>query len=233
MDTILNIEHLNKKYFNKVVLEDINLSLSKGRILGLMGPNGSGKSTLLKIIAGLQQKNSGTVLIQGQPVGIESKKLVSFLPDRNVLFPGMTVEDALMFYRNYFEDFDYNKAMNMMSFMRLEVKQKVQTMSKGMVEKLNLLLAFSRRASLYILDEPLGGVDPVAREQIISTILSTYSENSSMIISTHLVNDVESVFDDVCFIGEGKIILQGSAEELRNSTGKSIDQLYIQTFKDF
>ena len=132
-----------------------------------------------------------------------------------------------------FEDFDYNKAMNMMSFMRLEVKQKVQTMSKGMVEKLNLLLAFSRRASLYILDEPLGGVDPVAREQIISTILSTYSENSSMIISTHLVNDVESVFDDVCFIGEGKIILQGSAEELRNSTGKSIDQLYIQTFKDF
>lgn len=233
MDTILNIEHLNKKYFNKVALEDINLSLSKGRILGLMGPNGSGKSTLLKIIAGLQQKNSGTVLIQGQPVGLETKKLVSFLPDRNVLFLGMTVEDALMFYRNYFEDFDYNKAMNMMSFMRLEVKQKVQTMSKGMVEKLNLLLAFSRRASLYILDEPLGGVDPVAREQIISTILSTYSENSSMIISTHLVNDVESVFDDVCFIGEGKIILQGSAEELRNSTGKSIDQLYIQTFKDF
>lgn len=233
MDTILNIEHLNKKYFNKVALEDINLSLSKGRILGLMGPNGSGKSTLLKIIAGLQQKNSGTVLIQGQPVGLETKKLVSFLPDRNVLFSGMTVEDALMFYRNYFEDFDYNKAMNMMSFMRLEVKQKVQTMSKGMVEKLNLLLAFSRRASLYILDEPLGGVDPVAREQIISTILSTYSENSSMIISTHLVNDVESVFDDVCFIGEGKIILQGSAEELRNSTGKSIDQLYIQTFKDF
>lgn len=233
MDTILNIEHLNKKYFNKVALEDINLSLSKGRILGLMGPNGSGKSTLLKIIAGLQQKNSGTVLIQGQPVGLETKKLVSFLPDRNVLFSGMTVEDALMFYRNYFEDFDYNKAMNMMSFMRLEVKQKVQTMSKGMVEKLNLLLAFSRRASLYILDEPLGGVDPVAREQIISTILSTYSENSSMIVSTHLVNDVESVFDDVCFIGEGKIILQGSAEELRNSTGKSIDQLYIQTFKDF
>ena len=232
MEKILEINNLNKKYFSKQALEDVNLSLEKGRILGLMGPNGSGKTTLLKIIAGLQHANSGNIKICGNSIGIESKKLVSFLPDKNVLYPHMKTIDAINFYHNYFMDFDLQKALNMLDFMKLDKNEKVSAMSKGMIEKLNLVLTFSRNAKLFVLDEPLGGVDPVARERIISTIIKTYNEDSSIIISTHLVNDVENIFDDVCFIGKGKIILNGSAEDLRLEKGVSIDKLYIQTFMD-
>ena len=230
MEKILEINNLNKKYFSKQALEDVNLSLDKGRILGLMGPNGSGKTTLLKIIAGLQHANSGNIKICGNSIGIESKKLVSFLPDKNVLYPHMKTIDAINFYHNYFMDFDLKKALDMLDFMKLDKNEKVSAMSKGMIEKLNLVLTFSRNAKLFVLDEPLGGVDPVARERIISTIIKTYNEDSSIIISTHLVNDVENIFDDVCFIGKGKIILNGSAEDLRLEKGVSIDKLYIQTF---
>ena len=230
MEKILEINNLNKKYFSKQALEDVNLSLEKGRILGLMGPNGSGKTTLLKIIAGLQHANSGNIKICGNSIGIESKKLVSFLPDKNVLYPHMKAIDAINFYHNYFMDFDLKKAIDMLDFMKLDKNEKVSAMSKGMIEKLNLILTFSRDAKLFVLDEPLGGVDPVARERIISTIIKTYNEDSSIIISTHLVNDVENIFDDVCFIGKGKIILNGSAEDLRLEKGVSIDKLYIQTF---
>ena len=232
MEKILEINNLNKKYFSKQALEDVNLSLDKGRILGLMGPNGSGKTTLLKIIAGLQHANSGNIKICGNSIGIESKKLVSFLPDKNVLYPHMKAIDAINFYHNYFMDFDLKKAIDMLDFMKLDKNEKVSAMSKGMIEKLNLILTFSRDAKLFVLDEPLGGVDPVARERIISTIIKTYNEDSSIIISTHLVNDVENIFDDVCFIGKGKIILNGSAEDLRLEKGVSIDKLYIQTFMD-
>jgi len=232
MEKILEINNLNKKYFSKQALEDVNLSLEKGRILGLMGPNGSGKTTLLKIIAGLQHANSGNIKICGNSIGIESKKIVSFLPDKNVLYPHMKTIDAINFYHNYFMDFDLKKAIDMLDFMKLDKNEKVSAMSKGMIEKLNLVLTFSRNAKLFVLDEPLGGVDPVARERIISTIIKTYNEDSSIIISTHLVNDVENIFDDVCFIGKGKIILNGSAEDLRLEKGVSIDKLYIQTFMD-
>ena len=230
MEKILEINNLNKKYFSKQALEVVNLSLEKGRILGLMGPNGSGKTTLLKIIAGLQHANSGNIKICGNSIGIESKKLVSFLPDKNVLYPHMKTIDAINFYHNYFMDFDLQKALDMLDFMKLDKNEKVSSMSKGMIEKLNLILTFSRDARLFVLDEPLGGVDPVARERIISTIIKTYNEDSSIIISTHMVNDVENIFDDVCFIGNGKIILNGSAEDLRLEKGVSIDKLYIQTF---
>lgn len=232
MEKILEINNLNKKYFSKQALEDVNLSLEKGRILGLMGPNGSGKTTLLKIIAGLQHANSGNVKVCGKNIGIETKKLVSFLPDKNVLYPHMKAIDAINFYHNYFMDFDLKKAIDMLDFMKLDKNEKVSSMSKGMIEKLNLILTFSRDAKLFVLDEPLGGVDPVARERIISTIIKTYNEDSSIINSTHLVNDVENIFDDVCFIGKGKIILNGSAEDLRLEKGVSIDKLYIQTFMD-
>ena len=232
MENILEIKNLNKKYFTKTALEDVNLSLEKGRILGLMGPNGSGKTTLLKIIAGLQHSNSGTVQVCGHDIGLETKKLVSFLPDKNVLYPFMKASDAIQFYQNYYEDFDVKKAYDMLDFMKLSKDEKVSAMSKGMIEKLNLTLAFSRNAKLFVLDEPLGGVDPVARDRIISTIIKTYNEDSSIIISTHLVNDVERIFDDVCFIGKGKVILSGSAEDLRVEKGLSIDQLYIETFQD-
>lgn len=230
MEKILEINNLNKKYFSKQALSDVNLSLEKGRILGLMGPNGSGKTTLLKIIAGLQHANSGNVKVCEKNIGIETKKLVSFLPDKNVLYPHMKAIDAINFYHNYFTDFDLKKAIDMLDFMKLDKNEKVSSMSKGMIEKLNLILTFSRDTRLFVLDEPLGGVDPVARERIISTIIKTYNEDSSIIISTHMVNDVENIFDDVCFIGKGKIILNGSAEDLRLEKGVSIDKLYIQTF---
>ena len=232
MENILEIKNLNKKYFTKTALENVNLSLEKGRILGLMGPNGSGKTTLLKIIAGLQHFNSGSVQVCGHDIGLETKKLVSFLPDKNVLYPFMKSIDALNFFQNYYDDFDMKKALDMLDFMKLDKNEKVSAMSKGMIEKLNLTLAFSRNAKLFVLDEPLGGVDPVARDRIISTIIKTYNEDSSIIISTHLVNDVERIFDDVCFIGKGKVILSGSAEDLRVEKGLSIDRLYIETFQD-
>ena len=232
MEKILEITNLTKKYFSKKALKNVNISLDKGRILGLMGPNGSGKTSLLKIIAGLQHSNSGEVLVCGKKIGTETKKLVSFLPDKNVLYPYMKAIDAINFFQNYYDDFDVNKAFELLDFMKLDKDEKVSSMSKGMIEKLNLTLAFSRNAKLFVLDEPLGGVDPVARDRIISTIIKTYNEDSSIIISTHLVNDVERIFDDVCFIGKGKVILSGSAEDLRQEKGLSIDQLYIQTFQD-
>ena len=232
MEKILEITNLTKKYFSKKALKNVNLSLDKGRILGLMGPNGSGKTSLLKIIAGLQHSNSGEVLVCGKKIGTETKKLVSFLPDKNVLYPYMKAIDAIKFFQNYYDDFDVNKAFELLDFMKLGKDEKVSSMSKGMIEKLNLSLTFSRNAKLFVLDEPLGGVDPVAREKIISTIIKTYNEDSSIIISTHLVNDVESIFDDVCFIDKGEIVLCGSAEQLRSEKNCSIDKLYIETFQN-
>lgn len=232
MEEILRIEGVSKNYLLKPALKDVNFTLNKGRILGLMGPNGSGKTTLLKIIAGLLLPTGGKVTVCGKPVGVESKQHVSFLPDRNIMYPNMTCQNAIDFYADFFADFDKNKAKDMLDFMKLSADEKVKTMSKGMVEKMNLTLTFSRRAKLFVLDEPLGGVDPVARERIISTIIKTYTEDSSIIISTHLVNDVESIFDDVCFIGNGRIKLAGSADDLRTQYNTSIDQIYIKLFSD-
>ncbi|AEE16108.1 ABC transporter ATP-binding protein [Treponema brennaborense] len=229
---IVRIENLEKKYTRKRALNGVTISLEKGKILGLMGPNGSGKTTLLKILAGLRKPSGGTVTIGGKPLGTETKAMVSFLPDRNILYRWMSAEDAIRFYADYFRDFDTEKAFDMLSFMNLERHEKIQTMSKGMVEKMNLTLVFSRNAKLYLLDEPLGGVDPVARDRIVSAIVKTYSENSSIIVSTHLVNDVENMFDDVCFIHEGTCLLQGSAESLRAERKMSINQLYVQLFQD-
>jgi ABC-2 type transport system ATP-binding protein len=232
MSIILETENLKKNYFSKQALRGISLKVESGRILGLMGPNGSGKTTFLKTLAGLQKASSGNFRVAGQPGGYETKKLVSFLPDRNTLYPWMKAIDAIDFYADFFEDFDRAKALDMLSFMKLEQTEPVKTMSKGMIEKLNLTLSFSRRASLFLLDEPLGGVDPVARERIVSTIIKTWTEDSAIIISTHLVNDVEQIFNDVAFISDGELILSGDAETLRSERGKSIDQLYIEIFSN-
>jgi ABC-2 type transport system ATP-binding protein len=232
MAIILETAGLKKNFRIKPALRDITLTLESGRILGLMGPNGSGKTTFLKILAGLQKPSGGSFTVCGMQCGVETKKIVSFLPDRNSLYPWMTAIDAIDFYADFFDDFDRVKALDMLSFMKLEQGQKVKEMSKGMTEKMDLVLAFSRKARLFLLDEPLGGVDPVARERIVSTIIKTWTEDSSIIISTHLVNDVERLFNDVAFIDSGEIILTGDAETLRSERGKSIDQLYLEIFAD-
>ncbi len=230
MSIILETTNLKKSFFTKQALRGVNLNLESGRILGLMGPNGSGKTTFLKIIAGLQKPSGGSFTVCGKTAGYETKKIVSFLPDKNTLYPWMQAIDAIDFYADFFTDFDREKAIEMLAFMKLEKQERVKTMSKGMIEKLNLTLAFSRKASLFLLDEPLGGVDPVSRERIVSTIIKTWTEDSAIIISTHLVNDVEQIFNDVAFIDSGELVLTGDAEELRTQRGKSIDQLYLEVF---
>lgn len=232
MAVILETRGLKKNYFTKPALRGVDLKIESGRILGLMGPNGSGKTTLLKILAGLQKPSGGGFSIDGVTGGWRTKELVSFLADRNTLYDWMRAVDAIDFYADFFPDFDRAKAMDMLGFMKLEPTIRVKEMSKGMIEKLNLTLSFSRRARLFILDEPLGGVDPVARERIVSTIIKTWTEDSAIVISTHLVNDVERLFNDVAFIDDGEIVLSGDAETLRSERGKSIDQLYIEIFSD-
>jgi len=230
MSVILQADELKKSYFTKPVLNGISLAIEEGSILGLLGPNGSGKTTFLKIIAGLLHVTSGDVRVCGQPIGLETKRMVSFLPDRNCLYPRMTALDVIQFYQDFFDDFDRNKALELLEFMELEQKQTIKTMSKGMIEKMNLTLTFSRAAKLFVLDEPLGGTDPVARERIIKTIIKTWTENSAIIISTHLVTDVEHVFTDVAFLRNGTIAMQGNAEQLREAHQKSIYQLYLEIF---
>ena len=232
MEPILTVENLTKRYGAKPALKNISLVLESGRIMGLMGPNGSGKTTFLKVVAGLQKANGGKVCICGNPVGIESKKYVSFLPDRNIMPKRMTALDAFDYYRDYFDDFDEHKALDMLDFVRLEKNVPVSQMAKGMIEKLNLTLCFSRKAKLFLLDEPLGGVDPVARERIVSAIVNTYNPSSSIIVSTHLVHDIEHMFNDVCFIGKGEIVLYEDASVLKSGRGMDIDELYIDTFKE-
>lgn len=231
MDTILKAVKLEKGYFNKKALDGLDLEVKKGKIVGLLGPNGSGKTTFLKIAAGLLRATSGEILIDDHKPGVYTKSMVSYLPDKDYLFKWMKIKDAIQFFKDFYEDFDEKKAKELLEFMNLDINSKIPTLSKGMSEKLYLTLVLSRKAKLYILDEPLGGVDPTTREKILDAILDNYSEDSSIIITTHLVNDIERLFDDVAFISEGKIVLSGNAEELRNEKGMSIDQLYREVFK--
>lgn len=232
METIFKIENLTKSYMTKKALNGVSLELEKGKILGLLGPNGSGKTTLMKICAGLLRPTSGKVYIDGLVPGLNTKSIVSYLPDVNYLYKWMKIKDALCFFKDFYSDFDIDKAKGLLEFMNLDENSKVTSLSKGMLEKLNLTLVLSRKAKLYILDEPLGGVDPVAREKIIDAILDNFSEESSMIISTHLVRDIERLFDEVVFISQGEFILKGNAEDLRTEKGKSIDELYREVFQD-
>ncbi len=230
MDTILEAKWLSKKYINKKALNNVNLDIEKGKVVGILGPNGSGKTTFIKIATGLLRASKGEILIDGHKPGAETKAVVSYLPDRNFLYKWMTVEDAIEFYNDFYADFDMKKAEELLTFMKLSKDLKVDALSKGMTEKLNLTLVLSRNAKLYILDEPIAGVDPVARDQILDAIINNYNENSSMIITTHLVRDIERIFDEVVFLSEGEIILSGNAEELRAEKGESIDDLYKEIF---
>ncbi|WP_125152953.1 ABC transporter ATP-binding protein [Clostridium rectalis] len=231
MDSILKITNLTKSYLNKKALNSVSLEIIKGKIVGILGPNGSGKTTLLKIISGVLKESSGEILIDGKTPGVDTKSIVSYLPDKNFLYKWMKIKDAIEFYKDFYNDFDEKKARNLLKFMKLDEESKVTSLSKGMMEKLNLTLVLSRNAELYILDEPLGGVDPTTREKILDAIVENYSENSSILITTHLVSDIERLFDEVLFISDGSIILSGNAEELRNKERKSIDEIYREVFE--
>lgn len=231
MDTpILEVANVTKRYGKKKALDGLSFSLSQGKIMGLLGPNGSGKTTLLKLIAGLLRPNEGTILVCGHPIGTESKARVSYLHDTNPCFSWMRAIDAIDYYADFFADFDRAKATEMLTFMELQPDMKVRQMSKGMVEKLNLTLTFSRQARLFLLDEPLGGIDPLARQRIVSTIIKAFRPDAALLISTHLLNDLENMFHDVMFIREGKLLLIGQAEELRQRHGMNIEQLYLHLY---
>ncbi|MEG6569717.1 ABC transporter ATP-binding protein [Thermoanaerobacterium thermosaccharolyticum] len=231
MGLILKTANLTKNYYSKKALKGINIELEEGKILGLLGPNGSGKTTFIKIAAGILRPTSGEILIDGQEPGIYTKSIISYLPDINYLYKWMKIRDAINFFKDFYDDFDIEKSKRLLDFMMLDENDKVTSLSKGMLEKLNLTLVLSRNAKLYIFDEPLGGIDPNTREKIIDAIIDNIREDSSMIISTHLVRDIERLFDDVAFISDGEIILKGNAEELRMERNKSIDEIFREVYE--
>lgn len=232
MDSILKVQQVSKAYGSRQVLHNVSFELGSGKIAGLLGSNGSGKTTLMKLITGLAQPSAGSISVLGTPVGEESKSLVSFMPDRPLTENWMKVGDALKFMRDFYPDFDPEKARRMLDFMKLSEQSKVSSLSKGMNERLQLTLALSRRARLYMLDEPIGGVDPVARTKILNALMEFYEEDSTILISTHLVSDIERIFDEVIFIKEGEIFLHSDVEELRLQRGKSIDELFREVYAE-
>lgn len=230
MESIIEIKGLTKEYHKTLALNNLHCSIEKGKVLAILGPNGSGKTSLIKILAGILRETRGEVLIDGHKPGPHTKSLISYLPDRHILYEWMTIKDAIQFYKDFYEDFDKNKAYELLEFMKLDENMKVPSLSKGMKEKLQLTLVLSRKAKIYILDEPIAGVDPVARDQILDAIINNYDKESTMIITTHLVRDMESIFDNVAFLKEGKFVLEGNAEKLREEKGLSIDELYKEIF---
>ncbi len=231
MNTILECKSLTKKFSDFFALSDVNLTLERGRIIGLLGPNGSGKSTLLKMINGLLVPDTGSVLIAGMEPGVESKKIVSYLPERTYLADWMTVNEMVGFFQDFYEDFDSKKAYDMLERLHIDPKKRLKTMSKGTKEKVQLILVMSRDADLYCLDEPIGGVDPASRDYILNTIISNYNENATVLISTHLIADIENILDEVIFIKDGMVTLHSAVDDVRTKEGKSIDSLFREVFK--
>ncbi|MDD7538063.1 MAG: ABC transporter ATP-binding protein [Oscillospiraceae bacterium] len=229
--SLLECRKLNKNYGGSFALNDIDLQIEPGRIVGLLGPNGSGKTTLIKLINGLLTPTGGEVLIDGRKPSPKTKAIVSYLPERNALSEWMSAKQAMDYYADFFEDFNRDKAKEMIRNLGLDEQARIKTMSKGTREKLQLILVMSREAKLYLLDEPIGGVDPATRDYILRTIISNYNENASVIISTHLIADVEQVLDDVIFLREGHVELHESVDEIRNEKGTSVDALFREVFR--
>lgn len=228
---LLEIKNLTKKFDNKVVLDNINLSITSGKIVGLLGKNGVGKTTLIKLINDLLTPNEGEILVNGKKIGVESKKVISYLPERTYLNKQMKVYEVISYFEDFYDNFDPEKAKKLLKDLDLDINQSLSKMSKGMQEKLQLVLVMSRNADLYILDEPLGGVDPATRDYILDTILSNFNENASVIISTHLIADIERILDEVVFIDKGKIVLHEDADKLRKKESSSIDEIFRGMFK--
>ena len=215
----------------KEVLKGVNLNIPKGKIVGLLEPNGSGKTTMIKLMNGLLQADEGSIEIKGMKPSKETKKIVSYLPERTYLNDWMKVKDILEFFHDFYEDFDVQKANEMIKSLKIDKNEKLKTMSKETKEKVQLILVMSRKADLYILDEPIGGVDPAARSYILKTILTNYNEDSTLLIATHLISEIENICDDILFISNGEIVLQGNVDEIREEKGKSIDALFREEFK--
>ena len=230
-DGIVEFKGVNKSYGTKNVLKNIDLNITKGKIVGLLGPNGSGKSTMIKLMNGLLQPDNGEIMINGMKPSIDTKKIVSYLPERTYLNDWMKVSDLLKFFYDFYSDFDVRRANEMIKSLDIDVNEKLKTMSKGTKEKVQLILVMSRNASIYILDEPIGGVDPAARSYILKTILKNYSEDSTLLIATHLISEIENICDEIIFISKGEIVLQGDVEAIREEKGKSIDALFREEFK--
>ena len=228
---LLECKNLCKEFDNKTILQDINLKIPRGKIIGLLGKNGAGKSTLIKLMNDLLTPTSGEILIKGEKPGVQSKEIIAYLPERTYLDKEMTIKQAIQYFKEFYKNFDSEKAINLLKDLNLDIDTKISKMSKGMQEKLQLILVMSRNAELYILDEPLGGVDPATRDYILDTILSNFSEGASVIISTHLISDIERILDEVIFVDQGKIVLTSSADELRNKENASIDEVFRRYFK--
>ncbi len=231
MSTILQCKNLTKTFSNLTALNDVTFTIERGRIVGLLGPNGSGKTTLIKLINGLLVPNSGSLEINGHNPGFETKKIVSYLPERTYLPDWMKVSETIDYFADFYEDFDKNKAYEMLDKLNLDPDRRMKALSKGTKEKVQLILVMSRDADLYCLDEPIGGVDPAARDYILNTIISNYNENSTVLISTHLIADVENILDEFLFINQGEITMQAKVDDIRNKEGKSIDALFREVFK--
>lgn len=228
---LLECRELTKTYGNAYpALDRIHLTLTRGHIIGLLGPNGSGKTTLIKLLCGLLTPTAGDIRICGYPVGVESKRVISYLPDSTYLSPGMRVSEALSYFSDFYPDFDPNRALDMLSRLQIDPSQQMKTMSKGTKEKVQLILVMSRRADLYLLDEPIAGVDPAARDYILHTIVSNFDPRASVVISTHLISDVEPVLDEAIFLSQGHILLHQPTAAIRQNEGKSVDQFFREVF---
>jgi len=231
MSNILECKSLVKKYGSKTALSGIDLTIEPGHITGLLGPNGSGKSTLIKLINGLLVPNSGEIKINGLTPGIDTKKIVSYLPERTYLDNSLRVKDIIAFFEDFYDNFNKEKAYDMLNHLNISENDRLRTMSKGTKEKVQLILVMSRDAELYCLDEPIAGVDPAARDYILNTIISNYNENASIIISTHLISDIENILDEVIFIQNGEVKLKSTVDDIRFKEGKSVDALFREVFR--
>ena len=228
---ILQVKNVSKSFDGRKIVDGVSFSVERGKIVGLLGKNGSGKTTVIKMINDLLTKDSGEILINGEKIGAKTKKIVSYLPERSYLDTSKKIYQIFDYFEDFYTDFDRQKAEKMIAELDLTLDMKISKMSKGMREKISLALVMSRNADLYVLDEPLGGVDPVTRDKILKTILSNFGENSSLIITTHLISDVEKILDKVIFIDGGKILLEGDADKLRESENASINDIFRRVVK--
>ncbi|XCY70451.1 ABC transporter ATP-binding protein [Streptococcus iniae] len=231
MSQLLQLHHVSKSYGGKKVIDDLTFTIPSGKIIGLLGPNGCGKTTLIKMINGILQPNKGDMVIDGFRPSIETKRIVSYLPDTSYLREEMKISDIINYFDDFYVDFNKNKAHSLFRDLNLDLDERLKNLSKGNKEKVQIILVMSRKAKLYILDEPLGGVDPAAREYILKTIINNYSEDASVLISTHLISDIEPILDEAIFLKNGKVAISGNVDDLRENEGQSIDSLFRKTYK--